>query len=136
MNLSNSLFKTTTRLHGVNYRPSARRCLCEQCKLDLLMNVFSHRIQVQSNYAIYAHLASLFTIPVCQAFRVNENIHGQNHAWHPLLTSCRNTAKHDCYAAGNAENPRALANQRSRTFTVIRIISGWYRSKFIQQQFV
>lgn len=98
------------------------------------MNVFAHHIQVQSNYAIYAHLASLFTILVCQAFRVNENIHRQNHAWHPLLTSCRNTVKHDCYAAGNAENPQALADERSRTFTVIRIITELHRSKFSQQK--
>lgn len=68
------------------------------------MNVFAHHIEVQSNHTIYAHLASPFTAPVCQAFRLNENIHRQNHAWHPLLTSCRNTAKHGCYAAGNLEN--------------------------------
>lgn len=71
------------------------------------MNIFFHHIQVQSNYAIYAHLASLFTATVCQAFVLNENIHGLNHAWHPLLTSCRNTVKHGCYAAGNLENLHA-----------------------------
>lgn len=87
------------------------------------MNVFSHRIQVQSNYAIYAHLASLFTVPVCQAFSLNENIPGQNHAWHPLLTSCRSTAKRGCYAAGNAENPQALVDERAPTFSVIRIMT-------------
>lgn len=94
------------------------------------MNVFSHRIQVQSNYAIYAHLASLFTVPVCQAFRLNENIPGQNHAWHPTLTSCRNTAKHGCYAAGNAENPQALADERAPTFCY----QNHDRRKSIQQQ--
>ena len=83
----------------------------EQCKLDLLMNVFSHHIQVQSKYAIYAHLASPFTAPVCQAFRLNENIHRHNHVRHPLLTSCRNTARHGCYAEGNLENLRAQTGE-------------------------
>lgn len=82
------------------------RRLYEQCKLDPLMNVFSRRIQAQSNYAVYGHLASPFTAAVCQAFTLNENIHRHNHAWHPLLTSCRNTARHDCYAAGNLGNLR------------------------------
>lgn len=86
--------------------------LCEKCKLDPLMNVFFHHIRVQSKYAIYAHLGCLFTDLVCQAFRPNENLDGQNRARHPLLTSCRSTARHGCYAVGNAENLQAPTDER------------------------
>lgn len=99
----------------VNCGPSAqpRASRCERCELDPLMNVFPHHVQVQSNYAFYAHLASPFTAPVCQAFRLNENIHRRNHAWHPPLTSCRNPAKHGSYAPRNLENLDAWTGELS-----------------------
>lgn len=105
---------------GVNHITPFRatHSVGELCKWDLLMNVFFHHIQVQSKYASYAHLGSPFTAPVCQAFRLNENIHGLNHARHPLLTSCRNTVRHGCYVEGNLENPQLRPTNEPSTLSL------------------